>query len=60
MIQHRKIDLPDYCCQDEIHTIGGDEQCDHDYPPEEKQEFEEYVSWTCSLCGMKVNVGIYE
>lgn len=49
----RKIDLPECCISIGGH-YGGNENCDHDYPPESRQlHDEEYYSWRCSKCGMK-------
>ena len=53
MEEARKIDLPNYCCPFGGWSHGGDESCDHDYPPESKVERDTYVRWTCSKCGMK-------
>lgn len=49
----RKIKLPDYCCPFGGWSTGGDENCDHDYSPESKDEHDDYVCWTCSKCGMR-------
>lgn len=51
--QPRKINLPEYCCGLTGWSEGGSEECDHDYPPESKDEKCEYVCWTCSKCGMR-------
>lgn len=39
----RKIELPDYCCPQDVSTRGGDRDCDHDYPPDSKDESDTYV-----------------
>ena len=57
---HRKIDLPDYCCPHTCSTAGGDEDCDHDYPPESKLEHDDWVEWTCSHCGMRTSFEVYQ
>lgn len=56
----RKIDLPDYCHPMTGHSKGGDEDCDHDYPPESKVSRDEYVYWTCSKCGMRRYYEVYD
>lgn len=55
----RKIDLPTYCCPETGYSLGGDPGCDHDYPPESKEEFSTYVVWTCVLCGMRRSYEVY-
>jgi len=56
----RKIDLPDYCCPFGARYFGGDATCDHDYPPEWKNEQDKYVTWKCSRCGQKVRFEVYQ
>lgn len=63
--QNRKIILPDYCCPFGGWSKGGDENCDHDYPPESRKEHDpfkgpSYVCWTCSKCGMKRCYEVYQ
>jgi len=56
----RKIALPEYCCPSD-HTIsGGRDDCDHDYPPESLVEHCEYLTWTCSRCGLVISFGVYQ
>lgn len=55
----RKIKLPDYCHPLTGWSKGGDENCDHDYPPGSKDEHDAYVCWTCSKCGMKRCYEVY-
>jgi len=57
---NRKIDLPDYCCPMDLQTMGGNEECDHDYPPESKVEHDTYLEWQCSKCNMRTTVGVYD
>ena len=59
MSEHRKIELPAYCCPGDVRTVGGQKDCDHDYPPESKDESASFVTWTCSICGLKICVGVY-
>lgn len=49
----RKIELPDYCSPFTGKSSGGDASCDHDYPREAKDEEPEFVTWTCSKCGLR-------
>jgi hypothetical protein len=58
--QHRKIDPPSYCCTYDMNHRGGDRNCNHDYPPESKREYATCVEWTCSICGMRTSLGVYE
>jgi len=62
--ENRKIKLPVYCCPHTCKTRGGDEECDHDYPPESQKEHDEWggswVEWTCSKCGMRVSFEVYD
>lgn len=61
----RKIALPDYC-----HPLTGttyrrgDPDCDHDYPPESKEEIDDAsgscVHWTCSGCGLVRCYEVYD
>lgn len=65
MTKPRKIKLPDYCCAATCKTRGGDRRCDHDYPPESQQEHDDFegpswVEWTCSKCGMRTSVEVYQ
>ena len=57
---NRKIELPDYCCPFTGVSKGGKKECDHDYPPESKEEFDTYIQYTCSKCGMKRSYEVYE
>lgn len=56
----RKIELPPHCCPHDVEYYGGDNNCDHDYPPESKNEEDTYVSWRCSKCGMITSFGVYQ
>jgi hypothetical protein len=56
----RKIDLPYYCCPFDRQIIDGDKDCEHDYPPESKEEFDTFIRWVCSKCGMKTSYGVYQ
>lgn len=59
--QGRKIQLPGYCHPMTGKSRGGDKNCDHDYPPESKQEDDhDVVWWTCSKCGMQRGYEIYD
>ena len=53
-LQARKIsfDYKHFCPQPYIK--GGDKSCDHDFPPESKNESDYGADWTCSKCGMNV------
>jgi len=57
---NRKIELPDYCCPFTGVSSGGDSDCDHDYLPESRESYPEYVVWTCSKCGMKRSYEVYQ
>ena len=50
----RKIPLDDdiYCVMTGG-SYGGDEKCDHDYPPEPEVSKDTYACWKCTKCGMK-------
>ena len=50
---NRKIDLPEYCNGLTGVSIGGKSGCDHDYPEESKIEYDEFVEWICSKCGVR-------
>ena len=58
--ENRKIELPHHCCPYGGWSKGGDEDCDHDYPPESKEPHDEYECWTCSKCGMKRCYEVYQ
>jgi hypothetical protein len=57
---NRKIELPNYCSPFTGRSIGGSEECEHDYPPESKVEHDTYVEWTCSKCGMIRSYEVYD
>ena len=57
---NRKIDLPEYCCPSDRNVSGGKEDCDHDFPLESKREYDTYLKWTCSKCGMRISFGVYQ
>jgi hypothetical protein len=57
---NRKIILPEYYCPFAGNSIGGDENYDHDYPPESKKNYDTYVTWTCSKCGMIRSYEVYD
>ncbi len=51
---NRKIPLnTDTFCINSGYSKGGDDKCDHDYPPESKVEEDEFAYWTCSKCRMR-------
>jgi hypothetical protein len=56
----RKIELPDYCHPMTGRSSGGRNDCDHDYPPESKEEHAEYVIWRCSRCGMRRSYEVFD
>jgi hypothetical protein len=58
---NRKINLPAYCHPlDREYVNRGDPECDHDYPPESKDERDKCVHWTCSKCGCEICFGILD
>ncbi len=34
-------------------SYGGDEDCDHDYPPEPYRSEDTYACWRCTKCSME-------
>lgn len=57
---NRKIDLPEYCSPFTGERRLGKDDCDHDYPPESKNEHDTFVEWTCSKCGMIRSYEVYD
>lgn len=57
---NRKIDLPEYCNPYTAQFRYGDEDCDHDYPPESKVEHDDWVEWKCSKCDGKLSMEVYD
>jgi len=51
MSEPRKINLPEYCVP-YGESSGGKNDCDHDFPPESRRDYEYCAQWTCSICGM--------
>ena len=60
MSEARKIVLPEYVCPFTGFSLGGDKDCDHDYPPESHEEGDEISTWVCSKCGMRRSYEVYE
>lgn len=57
---NRKIELPEYCCPFTGRSRGGDEDCDHDYSPKSRVEYDDIVEWVCSKCGMIRSYEVYQ
>jgi hypothetical protein len=55
-----KIELPSYCNPRTLRTSGGENECDHDYPPESKRESTHYVWYRCSKCNMRTEFEVYD
>ena len=47
-------------CGASIGTYGGDQDCDHDYPPEKSEDEAEYACWTCTKCGMRTCFEVWQ
>lgn len=55
----RKIDLgPEFCPVP--YPRGGNEDCDHDYPPEPAGESDNGAHWICSRCGCRVTFDYWD
>lgn len=62
MIKNRKIDLPASCCPMDYQIVKkGDTNCNHDYPPESKDNSRNNcIHWTCSKCGLEICFGLWD
>jgi hypothetical protein len=58
---NRKIplDMSVYCVATGT-SVGGDEDCDHDYPPEPERTEATFATWGCTKCGMKRTYEVWE
>lgn len=58
----RKIDLPASCCPMDFQTVKkGDPNCDHDFPPENKDDSKDRcIHWTCSKCDFEICYGLWD
>jgi len=41
-------------------SLYGDDNCDHDYPPESRKDHDTHIEWTCSKCGLVRSYEIYQ
>lgn len=39
---------------------GGDKNCEHDFPEKPDRDEDEYATWKCTKCGMKVTFEVYQ
>lgn len=58
---HRKIKVDSAVyCQWDTETIGGDNACDHDFDPEPKALQSTYIEFSCTRCGQRIQIGVWE